>query len=342
MQCTRCEFENMPGAATCFRCGAVLDSGQIVVDIRPPRAPAWKAPFRALRRRAAGARLCRAAAERVDPRVTRTGFAGVVLVLSVLPGLAHLYQKRFGDVWWQCFAWLFLLLTGLFFYGASGGIFLIGLAGGLHAWIILNAMTSEAAPKPFRQTMVMLLSISIIVLSFYHVVGRTAGRDIAGGYATQAVPCEHVYPGDYLLGRRSAVRDGDLPRGCMVLVDTTDVTYIDGGYRSAGKGPRVVAQLIGRPGEYVQMRDGVFAVNGSTYHPTVFPVPLWLAGKAINVRLGKGQYFLAIAYRVRGRADRLSTQAILGICVRPLESIEARMFVRWLPVRRRGFLGGEQ
>ena len=38
MQCPCCQFENMPGLASCGRCGSVLDLNLVAIDVNPPRA----------------------------------------------------------------------------------------------------------------------------------------------------------------------------------------------------------------------------------------------------------------------------------------------------------------
>ena len=44
MRCARCEFENIPGQTRCIRCGSILEAGSAVIDIYPPRMPAWSKP----------------------------------------------------------------------------------------------------------------------------------------------------------------------------------------------------------------------------------------------------------------------------------------------------------
>ena len=38
MQCSNCQFQNMPGVQTCGRCGASLQLASLAIDVHPPRA----------------------------------------------------------------------------------------------------------------------------------------------------------------------------------------------------------------------------------------------------------------------------------------------------------------
>src|SRR3954452_19475404 len=46
MQCSNCQFENIPGSEACGRCGSSLRVGTLVMDVNPPRAPRWRKSVR--------------------------------------------------------------------------------------------------------------------------------------------------------------------------------------------------------------------------------------------------------------------------------------------------------
>lgn len=70
----------------------------------------------------------------------------------------------------------------------------------------------------------------------------------------------------------------------------------DGGPIIQGRGD-ALAQLIGLPGKTVKLRSDRFYVYGKALPEDTYPVPDWLSGMNLAVRLGKNQYFLAIALR---------------------------------------------
>jgi hypothetical protein len=61
-----------------------------------------------------------------------------IVAASIIPGLAHLLQRRFREIRWYFIGWLLALVLGLFLYGTSIGLGLVGLAIGLHAWIAVQ------------------------------------------------------------------------------------------------------------------------------------------------------------------------------------------------------------
>src|SRR5512146_3281178 len=110
MRCARCEFENIPGQTRCIRCGSILEAGSAVIDIYPPRMPAWSRPLRAARRWVRTQRVL----SRMPATVQR-GFDLVVsdslvgLLLSIVPGLPHLIKRRFREVRLLVLLWVILL-----------------------------------------------------------------------------------------------------------------------------------------------------------------------------------------------------------------------------------------
>ena len=108
MRCQRCEFENMPGLDTCLRCGSVLINADEPIDIHPPRMSRWKKPIRNFFRQLRQFMPISAwSGEDLHfhffppwlKKISRVNFLGAFL--SIIPGLAHLIQKRFHSIrWW--------------------------------------------------------------------------------------------------------------------------------------------------------------------------------------------------------------------------------------------------
>jgi hypothetical protein len=115
MKCLRCEFENIPGQARCIRCGSILEAGSEVIQIYPPRMPVWRRPFRDAMRCFRAWRFVPerppTAIRREFDRIASGHFGG--LILSVVPGLAHLLNGRFREVWLFVLLWFIVLGAGL-------------------------------------------------------------------------------------------------------------------------------------------------------------------------------------------------------------------------------------
>lgn len=336
MRCQRCEFENMPGLTTCMRCGSVLQSGPAKIEVHPPRSPAWKKPLRGFRR---GLRQLKPAPAWTEPEqatgqagwlqtAVRVNFLGAFL--SIIPGFAHLVQGRFYAIHRWVLAWLTLLLSALFFYGSVFGLMLLGLAIGVHVWIALHS-AFLAEYEDLRARIWGFLLILIFFFIGYMAVGRLLFYNYRGGYAVAHVPARQVHRGDYLLGRRNQIQPEDLTRGSFVLAELSSVHG-----RRVFRRPEAVGyvQIIGLPGETVGLKENVFYIDDEPLDADRFPVPGWLRGRALTATVPEDSYFVSAQYEGRGYN---ASQAI-DVSLIDRERIAAKAFLRWNPVRRRGFI----
>ena len=141
MRCERCKFENIPGQTTCIKCGSVLQITSSPLSIYPPRMPKWQKPFRNFSRLFRKSKTIAFINAKLHiPKWLQDLFSdqAIGLLLCLIPGLAHLINKRFKEIRLYFFAWLVLLLTGVFLYGGTAGYICIGLAIGLHVGITIQ------------------------------------------------------------------------------------------------------------------------------------------------------------------------------------------------------------
>jgi hypothetical protein len=329
----------MPGQTTCFQCGCVLCAESTTAPVRPPRMAAWKRPWRRLKRAAIRAariiphpKVSQRTAEWLD-RVLNRALSGILL--SIVPGVAHALQRRLRSVRLYLALWVLFLFGALFFYGGSLGMAFLGLAVTWHAWIALKAgMWQQVHELRYR-----LLAMGFVAagLGFlYWGIGRLVLSDITGGYVTQAVEFHRVSAGDFVLARRSMADVEHLTRGSLVLAPMGTIQA-----RRPRRGPyEVIAQIVALPGETLTVEKAAtgetrFVISGQPLETDVYPVPRWLTRPDLSVKIPEGCCFLSTAYRTTGR---YSTDTILALCVVPLEDIEAKVFMRWLPIGRRGFI----
>lgn len=138
MQCSNCQFENMPGVNTCGRCGASLQLAALAIDVHPPRAsPAAKAlrrwlPMLWLRNQLRGVLSAMLAARKML-RWPSGWPAPRLLLRTIVPGWAHWYLGRTRRALWVFGWYLAFLLAGLLLLGTSLGWTLLILAVFLHA-----------------------------------------------------------------------------------------------------------------------------------------------------------------------------------------------------------------
>lgn len=336
MRCQQCEFENMPGMQKCMRCGSVLALSRETVEVHPPRMSRWKKPIRNFLRRMrqfvpmatwSGKDLHAHVFPKWLRKISRVGFLGAFL--SVVPGVAHLVQKRFRTIRWWVLGWFILLVLSLFFYGSSWGMALMGLAIGVHVWIAVHS----ALLKEYEEFRSRLIGYMIILVFFYigyQNLGRLFFFDIRGGFSATHVPVLQVYRGDFLLGRISRVTPDNLTRGSFVLAHLSTL----GGHGLMQTRPLAYVEIIGLPGETITIQNDLFLVNTETLDAEKFPLPVWLNGRSFSTVVPEDSYFISAQYQGTGYND---SQA-LSVCILNRSEIEAKAFLRWMPLGRRGFI----
>lgn len=346
MRCARCDFENIPGQSRCIRCGSILEAGGAVIQIHPPRMPAWKGPLRDAMRRLRGSHLVpqRSLASFVGPRfeaVVSDTMAG--LALSIIPGLAHLLSGRFKEVRLFVALWFSLLSTGLFLYGSQIGWLLIAAAIGIHAWIaVRHGLFDKLGGFGERVGAVLILVVALCVL--YWVTPRVLPGGIRSGRTALTIPALNIRSGDLLLVRRVSDANMVAPRGVLVLVRPVEV----GNYRGRGRqrelNGAMIGQIVGLPGETIQVGGGPCKIGEQQLDPNAVPTPRWLQRVSpMSIAIPRGSYFISSEYRVQGLANQaVTTDMVRAACVVKASDIHWRAFMCWLPLSRRHFLPQEQ
>jgi len=342
MRCGRCKFENIPGQKTCIKCGAALEIKSTAINIYPPRMPSWKKSLRSALRWVRQAKLI--PQQNVNfhfPLWIRDFFSDSFwgLFLLVVPGLAHLVQGRFKEVRWYFFAWLALILSGLFFYGSAPGYVLLGSAIGVHTGITIRYGILKDLPGAGEKIMTVifvLLGLTVI----YRFIPRVVLHNLTSGYASLTIPYYKVEAGDYLLARQGPYQKISLPRGSLVLIHPvtltshgTEVAYS----RDVGTDV-VIGEIVGLAGEQLQIVDGVFIVNGQMLEMEKYPVPQWLRKVDFSVTVPDDSYFVSMQYSVTAHNIKLNASYIGQVCLVKAGDIEAKAFMRWWPLSRRGFI----
>jgi hypothetical protein len=215
----------------------------------------------------------------------------------------------------------------------------------LHAWIAMDAVVST---KQFKDEMTALARIGwrlsgivVLVILLYgayvraqHVIGFTVG-DVG-----VTVPAQQVERGDAVLCRfLEPGADPALKRGDLVLVRVRkfQANYdIGNGIYDEYVGDQV-GQLIALPGDELGLTPGGFTVNGRALDPLKFAVPPWLKAYAGGLSLGKNEYFVTMEYQAQGHGQGGASEIKLA-CVHGRPELLARGVMRWLPMRKRGFL----
>ncbi len=323
----------MPGQSVCLQCGSVLAAESAPVNVHPPRMARWKKPARLFFRRLRSYRLIPAVSRPRVPSWMKVVFneSFLAVFLSIIPGLAHLIQRRFARIRLYVLLWLVLLFGTIFFYGGLLGWLFLGLTVAVHAFIALQtAFGKELTDLGNRMISLLLVGLGLLII-YWNVAGLIF-RDIVGGHTSLHIPYHRTEVGDYVLARRSLVNAENLTRGSLVLAGVGSIR--GRWFRGPSGRPQVVAQIIARPGETLKIQEGRFIVDDSVLDPNQCPVPGWLKTRELSVIISADHYFLSAQFQGQGYNDA----HIVSVCVVPVGQIEAKAFIKWSPLIRRGFI----
>lgn len=338
MRCERCKFENIPGQKTCIKCGSALEIKPAAIDVHPLRMSKWKKPFRnLLRLMRKGKVVPRENIKLHCPPWIKGVFSDSILglLLSVIPGLAHLLQNRFKEIRWYFLAWLILLLSGLFLYGSAAGFICLGLAIGIHVGIAVQYGIIKDLAN-LREKIITVILVLIALTFIYRFVPRMLFPNLTGGYSSLSIPYYKVEAGDYLLAWRGLAQDTLLPRGSLVLIHPVTLTSHGGRVtRSEGE---VIGQIVGLAGEQLEIQNGLFIVDGQQLDSDKYLVPQWLYKLNFSTKIPDDSYFVSARYNVAAHGVKLEASHIRQVCLVKASDIEAKAFMRWWPLSKRGFI----
>lgn len=328
MQCQRCQFENMPGQQRCFKCNSILEDQKSIVDVHPPRMPSWQRPFRRvsrlLRRGRVGPERDRRPKIQLDWMNKHQYLLGT-LIRGIIPGLAHVKQKRFRQIRWYMAGWfLCMALAGWMFSSPFGWTFL-GMAAALHAWIALDAGVRETLDSALDRLRALMVTFALIFAG-YALLIRVMPGDYSFRRTPLAIPAAQIQRGDILLLRDIEDYTRILPRGTLVQFQSEVI----------GRGGHVeaIGQIVGLPNEVVTIHERVYYINGMKLSIEDYPVPAWISSSHHQVGVRSGQYFISSEYRIQGRQNRMNN-SIKELCLVSRFGVESRATMLWWPLHRR-------
>ena len=98
----------------------------------------------------------------------------------------------------------------------------------------------------------------------------------------------------------------------------------------------MIGQIVVLPGEMIEIRDDTNIINGQPLDVEKYPVPQWLHGRTFSDTVRPNSYFVSSVYTIP--RNRIRDGHIRTTCLISFDMIQARAFMRWLPVSRRGFI----
>jgi len=321
-----------------LKCGSTLEIKSAAINIYPPRMPKWKKPFRDVMRSMRKGKVAPQidAKSHLSPRL-KEFFSDSVsgLLLSIIPGFAHCLQNRFKEIRWYFLAWLILLLSGLFLYGSAAGYICFGLAIGVHAAIALQyGILKDLSNISEKVVMIILVLIGLTFL--YRFTPRMPFLNFTGGHSSLTIPYYNVEAGDYLLARGGFNEKDILPRGSLILIHPATLT---GRGRIVTRGnDTTIGEIVGLANEKLQIANDVFIIDGQQLDAERYPVPQWLSKVNFSTTIPDNSFFVSVQYNVRAHDMQLGASHIKQVCLVKAGDIEAKAFMRWWPLSKRGFI----
>lgn len=241
----------------------------------------------------------------------------------MIPGLAHLLRFRFEGIFIYWLAWVVLFAMTIFFWGGGLGMFCFGLVLTAHVWIAMRA----GVLKEFSQLRDRVVGFGVILLLYFYVYYISSQfllnrLHLQTGYSLTNAPGLKVETGSFLLGR---TRDAKPQRGDFVFVRLR-------GIRSVGSSGFV--RVVGLPGEKVDISRHAFYINEKALDSNDFPVPAGFQRAGGIIQLSADQYFVVAEFHGTG----YNIDHIQRMCVLTLRDFESKAFLRWWPLRWRGYI----
>ena len=334
MQCTNCQFQNMPGSDNCGRCGTSLRLSTAVMDVHPPRASATRKRLRRIvpaRQAVIGLRDVMEISGTTSTihRIAAAAPWSLFLRLAI-PGWSHFYTGQ--RVRGHLFLWgtLIFLVPGLLWLGTTMGSVMLGMAFSVHSSAALDIVTQTFPDAGMRDRIARSILVSVVLgVALYLPIGVLLTR-----VADPTVINFEMAPfktGDVLMVNHWA----KLQPGHVVMYELATQIIQDPragntAYYTQFTGERIDRILAG-PGDRVVWEKGTLKVNGALsgfqpLNPAVVPPKL-----VVNVP--DGHYFILPSTTPFVRAD--SPESLwLSLCVVPTESIAGRMYARTNPFSR--------
>ena len=232
-------------------------------------------------------------------------------------------------------AWLVLILTGLFLFGSLPGSICIGLAVGLHVGMTIQYGLLKNLDN-YREKIAVVVLLLIGFFFVYGIIPDLIFPFLTINRSTLTIPSYNISEGDTLLARSNIDRGAVLARGSLVLIHPV---FIGGHQVRAQSNPgTIIAEIVGLPGENIQVSENAFVINNKQLDVEQYPVPGWLQKSNFSGIIPNDSYFISAQYRLGGHGVMLTDSNIRQVCIVAKNNIEAKAFMRWLPLAKRGFL----
>jgi type IV secretory pathway protease TraF len=336
MQCTSCQFENMPGVALCGRCGARLEFAAASIDVHPPRATPGAKRLRrwfpwygvAARVRDGLETIVRVTLRQLDLPQPLAG----LFARMIVPGWPQIYtgQTVRGRVFLATY--LGLLVIGAAFIGTLFGSFALGFALAVHASSVIDVLWAATNDRRTRVTYA-AVCLAVLGIVVYFPITWAVTRFVVPRQLVRDAP--PFAAGDAVLCNASAYRWSEPVPGDVVLfrvvpqqIQTRTAQGGNAVYRVDGE---YIDRVLAQPGQSVKWEAGTLWIDGQ---PSPW-LPLNPAGVTVSLQctVPTGSYLVMPSAQPPG-APPYPADVWVRMSLVPREGFLGRVFLRHQPLWR--------
>jgi signal peptidase I len=289
MQCSSCDFHNIPGIVICGRCGANLAAKTLTIDVHPPRASGRRKFLRKQAHRFSGVLVFVTSALRTLLSVFRPINigrvpTGNVAMRFVIPGWPQIHCGHGIRGRLLLFSYLGTLIPGLLFIGDPLASLLLGAALSIHAASVLDIVLTHDQ-NILERLGTWLLVTTTLLLGLYGPFYWLSTR-VVGPMVVQ-VNAQPFARGDVLIVNRWAH-----PRVGDVVIYEMPYARINMGeaHRVYQVGGPRIERIVAGPGQVVEVRAGRILVDGQ--ESPVRPLVPDQIPKEFRRTIGPGQWLI--------------------------------------------------
>lgn len=362
-KCPKCDLDNLDHLAFCVECGADLNAEEQNLELNPeffspPRAgrlKVWKSIFYHIQRNlgSLNARTINASIQNdaswnsshhrsgKAKGFFRTFFSELreVLaellpaILSLIPGVGHVYQKRWNRAAVLSGIYLITLALGLFFYGRIFSNICFGAMMTTHAVAIYDCLPiSLDFFDSFKTRMTTMLIIFMVVIIGYRGIYNSITKQVHGVWVAFNAP-PAFSSGDFILINKAHT----YKRGDIVFY------HDDGGYiGQEGQNENVylrsglfAERILGLPGETLEIKNNRIWIDSKPLPDNIKPL-MTVKMRNMRISLSKTEYFVYLS-TIR-RDINPPTSFLLSHSAIAYDNIRGKVFMVYAPLSRMKFI----
>ncbi|NOY75588.1 MAG: hypothetical protein GXP32_07330 [Kiritimatiellaeota bacterium] len=358
-RCPKCELDNFDHLALCVECGADLNAETQDIELEtdnfsPPRAgrlQICKSLFYQIQRNLGSLtpRVINADISEthtaVQPKKAKSLFRTFFLelrevlaellpaLLSVIPGLGHIYRKRLKRAGIFAAIYLISLALGLFFYGRAFSNICFGVMLTAHAVTIYDSLPiSLDFFNSFRARMTTMVLIFMVIILGYRALYNSITERVNGAWVAFNAP-PAFSSGDFILISKShAYKRGDI----IFYHDDGGYINLEGQYEYAYMGSGLYAErVLGLPGESVEIKDDKIWIDSKPLPENIKPL-MNVKMRNMRISLAKTEYFVYLS--TTSPNINTSTSFLLSHNTIAYDNIRGKVFMVYAPLSRMKFI----